>query len=88
MGTELWGILAGIVLTVGTGIFVGSEFALVNSDRKDLEQRQVKGETRLGLTIEALQITSTHLSATRHRWLRSSSTVTYSPHRRSATRSS
>ena len=30
----------GIVLTFGTGIFVASEFALVNLDRSDLEARQ------------------------------------------------
>lgn len=63
MSSEFWGILAGIVLTIGTGLFVASEFALVNLDRKDLEQRQVKGESRLGPTINALKITSTHLSA-------------------------
>ncbi|HMR50690.1 MAG TPA: hemolysin family protein [Arachnia sp.] len=63
MSSELWGILAGVVLTVGTGLFVASEFALVNLDRKDLEQRQNKGEARLGPTINALKVTSTHLSA-------------------------
>ncbi|MDF1487186.1 hemolysin family protein [Tessaracoccus caeni] len=63
MSSEFWGILAGIVLTIGTGVFVASEFALVNLDRKDLEQRQAKGEPRLAPTINALKITSTHLSA-------------------------
>ena len=53
----------GVVLTVGTGIFVASEFALVNLDRNDLEQRQARGEKRLGPTISALRITSTHLSS-------------------------
>ena len=37
--------------------------ALVNLDRADLESRRAKGETRLGLTIEGLKITSTHLSS-------------------------
>jgi CBS domain containing-hemolysin-like protein len=52
----------GLVLTVGTGLFVASEFALVNLDRNDLEARQARGEKRLGPTIKALKITSTHLS--------------------------
>ncbi|GAB5078406.1 hemolysin family protein [Arthrobacter sp. AD-310] len=52
----------GLVLTVGTGFFVASEFALVNLDRHDLEARQARGEKRLGPTIKALKITSTHLS--------------------------
>ncbi|WP_308468869.1 hemolysin family protein [Rathayibacter soli] len=56
-------LLVGIVLTVGTGFFVASEFALVNLDRHDLEARRDRGETRLGMTIAALKITSTHLSS-------------------------
>ena len=53
----------GLLLTVGTGLFVASEFALVNLDRADLETRRERGETRLGMTIAALKITSTHLSS-------------------------
>ncbi|MBD7957172.1 HlyC/CorC family transporter [Microbacterium sp. Sa4CUA7] len=53
----------GLLLTVGTGLFVASEFALVNLDRADLESRQAAGESRLALTIAALRITSTHLSS-------------------------
>ena len=53
----------GLVLTIGTGLFVASEFALVNLDRHDLEKRQAAGESRLSLTISALKITSTHLSS-------------------------
>jgi CBS domain containing-hemolysin-like protein len=53
----------GFLLTIGTGLFVASEFALVNLDRSDLEARQARGETRLGMTIAALRITSTHLSS-------------------------
>ncbi|MER7168472.1 hemolysin family protein [Micromonospora sp. NPDC000207] len=53
----------GLVLTVGTGMFVASEFALVNLDRGELEARQSRGEKRLGPTIAALKITSTHLSS-------------------------
>lgn len=52
----------GLVLTVGTGFFVASEFALVNLDRNDLENRQARGDKRLAPTIKALKITSTHLS--------------------------
>ena len=53
----------GVVLTLGTGLFVASEFSLVNLDRSDLEARRARGETRLGMTIAALKITSTHLSS-------------------------
>ncbi|WP_448809413.1 hemolysin family protein [Agromyces bauzanensis] len=53
----------GLLLTIGTGLFVASEFALVNLDRADLEARRERGETRLALTISALKITSTHLSS-------------------------
>ncbi|GAA1700680.1 hemolysin family protein [Microcella alkalica] len=63
MGTE-WILLGvGVLLTIGTGFFVASEFALVNLDRSDLEARQARGEKRLGPTIAALKITSTHLSS-------------------------
>jgi CBS domain containing-hemolysin-like protein len=53
----------GLVLTVGTGLFVASEFALVNLDRHDLETRRDRGEQRLGPVIGALKATSTHLSS-------------------------
>ncbi|MFB8387847.1 hemolysin family protein [Microbacterium sp. NPDC055910] len=53
----------GLLLTIGTGLFVASEFALVNLDRAELEKRRAAGETRLSLTISALKITSTHLSS-------------------------
>jgi CBS domain containing-hemolysin-like protein len=59
-----WALLGiGLVLTIGTGLFVASEFALVNLDRTDLEVRQSRGERRLGLPIRALKRTSTHLSS-------------------------
>jgi CBS domain containing-hemolysin-like protein len=59
-----WIMLAvGLLLTVGTGLFVASEFALVNLDRGDLEARRERGESRLSMTIAALKITSTHLSS-------------------------
>jgi CBS domain containing-hemolysin-like protein len=53
----------GLLLTVGTGVFVASEFSIVNLDRADLEARQARGEKRLGPTISALKRTSTHLSS-------------------------
>lgn len=53
----------GLLLTIGTGLFVASEFALVNLDRADLEARRAAGESRLSLTIDALRKTSTHLSS-------------------------
>ncbi len=52
----------GLVLSVGTGVFVASEFALVNLDRNELEARERDGEQGLATTINALRITSTHLS--------------------------
>ncbi|GAA3322746.1 hemolysin family protein [Paeniglutamicibacter sulfureus] len=60
---ELIMIGIGLLLTVGTGLFVASEFALVNLDRHELEARAERGEKRLGTTIKALKITSTHLSS-------------------------
>jgi CBS domain containing-hemolysin-like protein len=56
-------LVAGVLLTVGTGFFVASEFALVNLDRSDLELRAQRGEHNLGITIRALKKTSTHLSS-------------------------
>jgi CBS domain containing-hemolysin-like protein len=53
----------GLLLTIGTGLFVASEFSLVNLDRNELEARQERGERRLGMTIGALKKTSTHLSS-------------------------
>lgn len=53
----------GVLLTIGTGLFVASEFALVNLERNELEARQARGERNLGITIGALKITSTHLSS-------------------------
>ena len=59
-----WILLAiGLLLTLGTGVFVASEFALVSLDRADLESRRTAGETGHGPTIRALTRTSTHLSS-------------------------
>ncbi|WP_446666919.1 hemolysin family protein [Flexivirga sp. B27] len=61
--TEWLLVGVGLVLTLGTGVFVASEFALVNLDRSELEDRDRAGEKGLGHTIRALRITSTHLSS-------------------------
>ena len=59
-----WVLLGiGLLLTAGTGLFVASEFALVNLDRHELEGRRDRGEKGLGPVIGALRSTSTHLSA-------------------------
>lgn len=63
LALDLVWVLVGLILTVGTGFFVASEFALVNLDRNDLESRQADGEKGLKRTINALKITSTHLSS-------------------------
>jgi len=60
---EWLGLALGVVLTVGTGLFVAAEFALVNLDRHELEGRRAAGERGLSPTIAALRITSTHLSS-------------------------
>lgn len=51
-----------VALTIGTGLFVASEFSMVNLERSDLEARRERGEKGLNRTIRALQRTSTHLS--------------------------
>jgi CBS domain containing-hemolysin-like protein len=60
---EWLGIGIGILLTIGTGLFVAAEFSLVNLDRRDLEARQERGEQGLKRVIDAVKITSTHLSS-------------------------
>ncbi|MBW4031900.1 MAG: HlyC/CorC family transporter [Acidobacteria bacterium] len=56
-------LIIGVVLTIGTGFFVASEFTLVNLERSELEARQERGETMLGPVISGLKRTSTHLSS-------------------------
>ena len=60
--TEWIWLALGVVLTVGTGMFVASEFSLINLERTDLEARRNRGERGLSNSIRALQKTSTHLS--------------------------
>lgn len=52
----------GLILTIGTGLFVASEFSMVNLERSDLEARRERGERGLTNSIRALAKTSTHLS--------------------------
>lgn len=52
----------GLILTIGTGLFVASEFSMVNLERSDLEARRERGERGLSNSIRALAKTSTHLS--------------------------
>lgn len=63
MSTELILLVTGILLAIGTGVFVGSEFALLNLDRSELEARRERGVKGYGPTIAALKRTSTHLSS-------------------------
>ncbi len=60
---EWLGVGIGVLLTIGTGLFVASEFSLVNLDRRELEARQERGESGLRRVIDAVKITSTHLSS-------------------------
>ncbi|GGA59198.1 membrane protein [Pseudoclavibacter endophyticus] len=60
---EWLGLAVGILLTFGTGVFVGAEFSLVNLDRNELERNRDRGEKRLTPVINALKQTSTHLSS-------------------------
>ena len=58
-----WLMLAlAAALTLGTGVFVASEFSMVTLERSDLEARRDRGEKGLSASIRALQKTSTHLS--------------------------
>ena len=63
MTTELILLITGVALAFGTGVFVGSEFALLNLDRSELEARRERGQRGYGLIITALKRTSTHLSS-------------------------
>jgi CBS domain containing-hemolysin-like protein len=58
-----WLLIAlGVILTLGSALFVASEFSLVNLERTDLEARQARGEKGLGNSIKALKETRRHLS--------------------------
>lgn len=60
---QQWLMLAvGVVLTIGSALFVASEFSLVNLERNDVEARRDRGERGLTNTIKALKQTRRHLS--------------------------
>ena len=59
---EWFALALGVFLTIGTGLFVASEFSLINLERSDLEARRERGERGLSNSIRALKLTSTHLS--------------------------
>ena len=61
--TEWYLLALGVVLTIGTGLFVASEFSLINLERTELERRQDQGERGLAPSIRALKRSSTHLSS-------------------------
>lgn len=52
-----------MLLTLGTGLFVASEFALVNVEKVDLERQREAGIKSAYVSLRALSQTSTHLSA-------------------------
>ncbi len=56
-------LLFGVFLTIGTGLFVASEFSLINVERIELEALRESGKKGLDLPIKAVAKTSTHLSA-------------------------
>ncbi len=56
-------LLFGVLLVIGTGLFVASEFAIINLDRVELESRRSSGEKGLDLSIRAVATTATQLSS-------------------------
>ncbi len=61
--TEWLLVLAGIVLTLGTALFVAAEFSLVALDRSAVERSVQAGDTRSVGVLAALRRLSTQLSA-------------------------
>ncbi|MGA1532754.1 MAG: CNNM domain-containing protein, partial [Aquiluna sp.] len=56
-------LVFGVLLVLGTGLFVASEFAIINVDKVDLESRKADGEKGLELPIKAVSTTATQLSS-------------------------
>ncbi|MGL5830043.1 MAG: hemolysin family protein, partial [Angustibacter sp.] len=56
-------VLLGVALTLGTGIFVAAEFALVTLDRSAVERAVADGRHRAAPVVAALRQLSTQLSA-------------------------
>ncbi len=61
--TEWLLLLAAVVLTVGTAVFVAAEFSLVALDRSSVERSVAAGDTRSVGVLSALRHLSTRLSA-------------------------
>lgn len=61
--TEWLLVLAGIALTLGTGLFVAAEFSFVALDRSAVERSVQSGDTRSANVLAALRRLSTQLSA-------------------------
>lgn len=55
-------LAAGVVLTLGTALFVASEFSLVALDRHTVEKARDEGDKRAGGVLHALTHLSTNLS--------------------------
>ncbi|MDR6864162.1 hemolysin family protein [Phycicoccus sp. 3266] len=61
--TEWLGVLAGVGLTVGTAIFVATEFSLVALDRPAVQKASDAGDARATMVLGSLRRLSTQLSA-------------------------
>lgn len=55
-------VVAGVVLTVGTALFVSAEFSLVALDRPSVERARERGERGAGSVLTSLRRLSTQLS--------------------------
>ncbi len=62
MLTEWLLLLVGIVLTLGTAVFVAAEFAFVTLDRFTVEKAVEDGDRRAAGVLPALRTLSTQLS--------------------------
>jgi CBS domain containing-hemolysin-like protein len=61
--TEWLLVVLGVVLTIGTALFVAAEFAFVALDRAAVERSVASGDSRSQRVLEALRRLSTQLSA-------------------------
>jgi CBS domain containing-hemolysin-like protein len=61
--TEWLLVLAGVVLTLGTSVFVAAEFAYITLDRATVERAVADGDQRSAPVLVALRKLSTQLSA-------------------------
>ena len=56
-------LLAAVVLTIGTAVFVATEFSLVALDRPTVQRALDAGDARAGSVLHSLRALSTQLSA-------------------------